>query len=175
MFEPTQPEINRLLRGSIFSSRKNSASSGLKNAESPASKSNPNQITTQVQQSDVNNSIKESASVTTSFIKPDMKAKLRNEYKDISNSKFCKEMEIDDQIMCGKMEKSPLNTVKNPRVTVDKPKKTQNMFSSKTSYIVKQLDLNTEVFRQFDDFLWLQEILKDQFPGTFVSLIYYFM
>lgn len=98
-----------------------------------------------------------------------MKAKLRNEYKDISNSKFIKEMDIDDQIMCFKMEKSPLYIVNNPRILVQKPKSSTNMFSNKNTYSIKTLDLNVEVFRLFEDFLWLKDILKEQFPGTFVK------
>lgn len=114
---------------------------------------------------------KEEVTIQSSFLKPEMKSKLRNEFRELSSSKYLDQMDFDEQILCHKMEKSPLFLIQEPSVTVSKPdSKKKSMFSSKSGYYLIQLyEIGSEVYRKLEDFLWLKEQLTAFFPSIFVS------
>lgn len=105
----------------------------------------------------------------------------RSESKDkIENSKLpikkqqtiilTEDNEIDEMILCQKIDKSPLYGHRIVKIEITKT--TQNkggLFqSSYTTYTIVTSGINTEVTRRYKDFDWLRDELKHQFPGMFV-------
>lgn len=114
---------------------------------------------------------KEEVTIQSSFLKPEMKSKLKNEFREVSSSKYIEQMDFNDQILCHKMEKSPLFLIQEPSITVSRPvSKNKSMFSSKSGhYFIQVYEIGSEVHRKLEDFIWLKETLNSIFPSVFVS------
>ena len=78
--------------------------------------------------------------------------------------------EIDEMLMCQKIEKSPLNAFKNLTLKVCNPKIIKGSFlqSNYAIYTIKCEEINSEVSRRFKDFEWLRYEFKHMFPTSFV-------
>ena len=94
-------------------------------------------------------------------------------YKELSDNFYIEEMDSDELLICKKITKSPLFTYEDLNIDILYPEaKKKTVFSSSvSSYPVICNEINSKVLRSFKDFEWLKDILKEQFPGTYVSLI----
>lgn len=107
-----------------------------------------------------------------SYINPSSKARIKSNYTQLPYNKYLSEMNTDESVACQRMEKSPLSIIKHPKVVISKSKIIKkNIFSSKVSlFTVKCEDINSEVERKLEDFLWLKEQIKASWPGYYVNI-----
>jgi len=80
------------------------------------------------------------------------------------------ENDIEEMLLCQKIDKSPLTAIKHITVTVGQPTIIKgSLFQSNYAvYSIHCKDLESEVIRRYRDFEWFRNELKHQFPGLFV-------
>lgn len=120
------------------------------------------------QQPNINSSVVEASSIV-----PESRACIPNVYREITYKDALDNLDISENFLCKRTEKSPLFLIENPIIIVDKPQMIKkSLFSSKlTIYNVRAVNFNTIVQRTFEDFLWLKAILTDIYPNCYVSML----
>jgi hypothetical protein len=84
------------------------------------------------------------------------------------------ETEIEEMLLCQKIDKSPLTGIKHINIEIGEPTiiKGGLFQSSYAVYSINCKDLGSEVIRRYRDFEWFRNELKHQFPGIYVRNFY---
>ena len=110
---------------------------------------------------------KSSTNITQLIVKDEENNKMLNSTKNIA---VLNVHEIDEMIICNKIEKSPITGTNHFSIFIGEPQIIKGtLFSS--SYVVYSItcvDIKTCVNRRFRDFDWLRTQLVNKFPGAFV-------
>lgn len=110
------------------------------------------------------------SSLESPSIIPESRACVPNVYKPITYKEALDELNISENIVCKRIDKSPMFLIEKPIIIVDKPQLIKkSLFSSKqTIYNIRAVNFNTIVQRTFEDFLWLKSKLSETYPNSYV-------